>query len=146
MPATAEHRASTARGTEEDREDEARIVAEATHCFIGVMDTVKLDMRAKDQVAPMVGDLLLALCKLGRLPADFEGTRSRARWRRGVRRTTGAKARCAVRRRDAKRWRETRGCDGARVRSPMDGSMDGSMDSRAWATRMTEDLMTDARS
>ena len=80
VPATAEHRASTARGTEEDREDEARIVAEATHCFIGVMDTVKLDMRAKDQVAPMVGDLLLALCKLGRLPADFEGTRCARKW------------------------------------------------------------------
>ena len=55
-------------------------MAEATHCFIGVMDTVKLDMRAKDQVAPMVGDLLLALCKLGRLPADFEGTRCARKW------------------------------------------------------------------
>ena len=50
-------------------------MADATHCFIGVMDTVKLDMRAKDQVAPALGDLLLALCKVSRLPNDFEGTK-----------------------------------------------------------------------
>jgi hypothetical protein len=50
---------------------------------------------------------------------------------RGGASTTGAKARCAVRRKDAKRWRETRGCDGARVRSPMDGSMDRWIDGLA---------------
>jgi len=80
VPATAEHRAATARGTEEEGKHEAKIVAEATHCFIGVMDTLKLDMRAKDQVAPVVADLLLALCKLARLPTDFEGTRCARKW------------------------------------------------------------------
>ncbi|CEF96780.1 Vacuolar protein sorting-associated, VPS28 [Ostreococcus tauri] len=80
VPATAEHRGSTARGTDAEQRAEARAVADATHCFIGVMDTVKLDMRAKDQVGPLLGDLLLALCRVSRLPSDFEGTKSVRRW------------------------------------------------------------------
>lgn len=80
VPATAEHRAETSRGTEAEARAEARAVADATHCFIGVMDTVKLDMRAKDQVAPVLGDLLLALCRVSRLPNDFEGTKSVRKW------------------------------------------------------------------
>ena len=78
VPATYEHRAT--RTTDEERRGEAKAVADATHCFIGVMDTLKLDMRAKDQVAPVVADLLLALCKLARLPTDFEGTRCARKW------------------------------------------------------------------
>ena len=79
VPATAEH-GGAARGTEAEGRAEARAVADATHCFIGVMDTVKLDMRAKDQVAPALGDLLLALCKVSRLPNDFEGTKCVRKW------------------------------------------------------------------
>lgn len=78
VPATYEHRAT--RTTDEERRGEAKAVADATHCFIGVMDTLKLDMRAKDQVGPALGDLLLALCKVSRLPSDFEGIRCARKW------------------------------------------------------------------
>ena len=78
VPATVEHGAR--RVTEEERRGDAKAVADATHCFIGVLDTLKLDMRAKDQLGPALGDLLLALCKVSALPSDFGGIQCVRKW------------------------------------------------------------------
>ena len=83
VPATLEHHTSSGRGGRGHNngyENEARYVAEATHCFITVLDTLKLDMRAKDQVAPALGDLLVALHKVTRVPKDFAGTTCVRKW------------------------------------------------------------------
>ena len=79
MPATLEHHAGRGGRASDRYANEAKYVAEATHCFITVLDTLKLDMRAKDQVAPALGDLLVALHKVTRVPKDFAGYGDRAK-------------------------------------------------------------------
>ena len=80
VPATLEHHAGRGGRASDRYANEAKYVAEATHCFITVLDTLKLDMRAKDQVAPALGDLLVALHKVTRVPKDFAGTAIVRKW------------------------------------------------------------------
>ena len=80
VPATLEHHAGRGGRANDRYANEAKYVAEATHCFITVLDTLKLDMRAKDQVAPALGDLLVALHKVTRVPKDFAGTAIARKW------------------------------------------------------------------
>ena len=55
-------------------------VAECVHHYIGAMDTIKLNMVAKDQVAPCLSDLLVSLYKVPQLPADFKGKAVAQQW------------------------------------------------------------------
>ena len=48
--------------------------------YIGAMDTIKLNMVAKDQVAPRLSDLLVSLYKVPQLPADFKGKAVAQQW------------------------------------------------------------------
>ena len=45
-------------------------VAECVHHYIGTMDTLKLNMAAKDQIAPCLSDLSVSLYKVPQLPAE----------------------------------------------------------------------------
>ena len=75
FPATIEHRVSRCG----DR-DSAVSVAESVHHFIGAMDTLKLNMAAKDQVSPILFDLIQSLYKVPQLPAYFTGRALLQRW------------------------------------------------------------------
>jgi len=72
IPATIEHRVN--------RPSSAVNVAECVHHYIGAMDTLKLNMAAKDQIAPCLSDLLISLHKVPQLPAEFAGKLCIRRW------------------------------------------------------------------
>lgn len=76
VPATMER---AGKGQNENS-NEVKYVAEATHSFITVLDTLKLDFRAKDQVGPALADLASALRNVARAPQDFVGMTSVKRW------------------------------------------------------------------
>ena len=48
-------------------------MVECVQNFITAMDSLKLNMRAVDQVHPLLADLYASLNKLSILPPDFEG-------------------------------------------------------------------------
>ncbi len=55
-------------------------VAECVHHYIGAMDTLKLNMSAKDQISPCLSDLLVTFHKVPQLPAEFAGKACIRRW------------------------------------------------------------------
>uniref|UniRef100_A0A7S0SGF9 Vacuolar protein sorting-associated protein 28 homolog n=1 Tax=Mantoniella antarctica TaxID=81844 RepID=A0A7S0SGF9_9CHLO len=77
FPATIEHRVNVNRPGDPSS---AVAVAECVHHYIGAMDTLKLNMAAKDQIAPCLSDLVISLHKVPQLPADFPGKACVRRW------------------------------------------------------------------
>ena len=75
FPATIEHRVNRPGDS-----SSAVNVAECVHHYIGAMDTLKLNMVAKDQIAPCLSDLIVSLYKVPQLPADFQGKSCVRRW------------------------------------------------------------------
>lgn len=73
LPATIEHRVLTTKDGNGSSRESAVSVAECVHHYIGAMDTIKLGMIAKDQVAPCLSDLSTALYKVHQLPNGFPG-------------------------------------------------------------------------
>ncbi|WFC93619.1 Vacuolar protein-sorting-associated protein 28 [Malassezia brasiliensis] len=69
VPATVEHASGDAPSA-----TQAQLVAETTQYFITLMDALKLKMRAKDQLHPLLSDLLTAYTKAG---ADTSETRAK---------------------------------------------------------------------
>ena len=61
IPATLEHNSHAATSGNE----RAQSVAETTQAFITFMDALKLKLRAKDQLHPLLGDLMGAYGKAG---------------------------------------------------------------------------------
>ncbi|KAJ1332611.1 hypothetical protein BSLG_008240 [Batrachochytrium salamandrivorans] len=68
IPATVEHAADNAPAT-----SSARYVAEAVQYFITLMDSLKLNYVAVDQIHPQLSDLIQSLNKVQSLPKDYEG-------------------------------------------------------------------------
>jgi len=54
-------------------DDTARTVAETVQFFITLMDSLKLNLTAVDQIHPLLADLLDSICKISNLPPDWEG-------------------------------------------------------------------------
>jgi len=54
-------------------DDTARTVAETVQHFITLMDSLKLNMTAVDQIHPLVADLLDSLSRISNLSVDWEG-------------------------------------------------------------------------
>jgi len=54
-------------------DESAVIVAQTVQFFITVMDSLKLNMTAVDQIHPLLADLLDSLCKMSTLPPDWDG-------------------------------------------------------------------------
>lgn len=75
FPATIEHRVNRPGDS-----SSAVNVAECVHHYIGAMDTLKLNMAAKDQIAPCLSDLIISLYKVPQLPAEFAGKICVRRW------------------------------------------------------------------
>tara|TARA_B110000459_G_scaffold188685_1_gene222076 strand:- start:1316 stop:1942 length:627 start_codon:yes stop_codon:yes gene_type:complete len=80
LPATVEHRVQNTSSNNASGSNSAVSVAEAVHHYIGAMDTLKLNMVAKDQVAPCLSDLHSSLYKVNQLPADFPGKNMVLTW------------------------------------------------------------------
>ena len=76
VPATVEH--STV--SDIDHQKNAKYVAECVQYFITLMDSLKLNMFAVDQIHPVLGDLMQSLNKVTSLPADFEGKNKIRNW------------------------------------------------------------------
>lgn len=70
VPATIEHSTGTAASSSGSS---AKHVAETVQHFITLMDSLKLNMVAVDQVHPLLSDLMVALNKVGSLGPDWEG-------------------------------------------------------------------------
>ncbi|WFC98573.1 Vacuolar protein-sorting-associated protein 28 [Malassezia yamatoensis] len=70
VPATVEH----ASGCDRKAATQAKLIAETTQNFITLMDALKLRMRAKDQLHPLLGDLLAAY---GKIESDSGETRAK---------------------------------------------------------------------
>ncbi|RHZ54174.1 hypothetical protein Glove_429g20 [Diversispora epigaea] len=66
VPATIEH------SIDHDPSKSAKYVAETVSSFITLMDALKLNMKAVDEIHPMLSDLMQSLNNVNTLPAEFE--------------------------------------------------------------------------
>ncbi|CAI4036812.1 hypothetical protein SMKI_16G1100 [Saccharomyces mikatae IFO 1815] len=87
IPITAEHAISTTtstasgdneHGSFNDKKFNAKCVAEATGNFITVMDALKLNYNAKDQLHPLLAELLISINRVTR--DDFENRSKLIDW------------------------------------------------------------------
>eukprot|EP00128_Syssomonas_multiformis_P003014 Colp12_sorted_trinity150504_noHs@11820 len=69
VPATIEHGGLG----EAEAKKNAKYAAECTQHFISLMDSLKLNMYAVDQIHPYLNDLMESMNKLSSLPPTFEG-------------------------------------------------------------------------
>ncbi|TPX73555.1 hypothetical protein CcCBS67573_g05171 [Chytriomyces confervae] len=71
VPATVEHAVADASSSSRQH---VKAVADITSCFITLMDCIKLNMTAMDQLHPLMSDLVQFLNKIQGLPKDFDST------------------------------------------------------------------------
>eukprot|EP00160_Parvularia_atlantis_P016317 Unigene5122_Nuclearia_a/m.15720 Unigene5122_Nuclearia_a/g.15720 ORF Unigene5122_Nuclearia_a/g.15720 Unigene5122_Nuclearia_a/m.15720 type:complete len:226 (-) Unigene5122_Nuclearia_a:95-772(-) len=76
VPATVEH-SVTQTG---ERSQNEKYVAETTQHFITLMDSLRLNLAAVDQIHPLLSDLMNSLNHVSSLPADFEGKTKVKQW------------------------------------------------------------------
>ncbi|KAJ3413156.1 hypothetical protein HDV05_008359 [Chytridiales sp. JEL 0842] len=69
VPATVEHAVAE---TSSSAKQHVKIVADVTTSFITLMDAIKLNMIAVDQIHPLLSDLIQLLNKIPSLPAEFD--------------------------------------------------------------------------
>ncbi|KAI7848634.1 vacuolar protein sorting-associated [Circinella umbellata] len=70
VPATYEHAVND---NKQDVGKSAKYIAETVLHFITVMDTLRLNRHAVDELHPILADLIQSLNNVPGLPADFEG-------------------------------------------------------------------------
>lgn len=75
MPATSEH------GTSKVNLRQTKIVAETTQHFITLLDSLKLNMTAVDELSPLLVELFVSLRLVESLPKDDEAIVKIQRWR-----------------------------------------------------------------
>eukprot|EP00698_Gefionella_okellyi_P005788 TRINITY_DN15241_c0_g1_i1.p1 TRINITY_DN15241_c0_g1~~TRINITY_DN15241_c0_g1_i1.p1 ORF type:complete len:232 (-),score=26.52 TRINITY_DN15241_c0_g1_i1:21-647(-) len=74
VPGTVEYGAKAQAATS------SKDIAETVHHFITLMDSVKLNMRAVDQIFPELSELTQCLNRVTALPPDFEGRLKVREW------------------------------------------------------------------
>lgn len=74
VPATVEHKSTAT------EDNSAVAVAETVQFYITAMDCLKLEMKAKDQLYPVLSDLLAALNRVRHLSPRFEGKQKFKDW------------------------------------------------------------------
>eukprot|EP01092_Planopodium_desertum_P007766 TRINITY_DN3216_c0_g1_i1.p1 TRINITY_DN3216_c0_g1~~TRINITY_DN3216_c0_g1_i1.p1 ORF type:complete len:166 (-),score=5.86 TRINITY_DN3216_c0_g1_i1:80-577(-) len=67
-------------GPAHEKKDNPKVVAETVQHFITLMDSLKLNMIAVDQVSPLLADLNDSLNRVGGLPDSFEGKQKVKNW------------------------------------------------------------------
>lgn len=65
VPATIEHASASGAGSNGSAQERAKSVAETTQGFITFMDALKLKLRAKDELHPLLSDLMAAYSRTG---------------------------------------------------------------------------------
>lgn len=78
VPATVEHSVGVAKSSSAGSGTNPRSVAEATGNFITLMDALKLHYKAKDQLHPLLSDLMSSVNKVS--PVEFEGRSKLIEW------------------------------------------------------------------
>lgn len=68
VPATIEHATTNTTSS-----SSAKYVAEAVQIFITLMDSLKLNMTAVDQIHPLLSDLIQSINNVSQLPSDYAG-------------------------------------------------------------------------
>lgn len=76
VPATVEHASSSSLQSSSDR---AKWVAETTQNFITFMDALKLKLRAKDQLHPMLSELMRGYSRSDEVGKDQDASDTRAK-------------------------------------------------------------------
>ncbi|PWY96978.1 putative VPS28-protein [Testicularia cyperi] len=76
VPATVEHASSSSSQTSSER---AKWVAETTQNFITFMDALKLKLRAKDQLHPLLSELMRGYSRSDEVGKDKDGSEIRAK-------------------------------------------------------------------
>ncbi|EPQ28000.1 uncharacterized protein PFL1_04327 [Pseudozyma flocculosa PF-1] len=76
VPATVEHASSSSSQTSSER---AKWVAETTQNFITFMDALKLKLRAKDQLHPLLSELMRGYSRSDEVSKDKDGGEIRAK-------------------------------------------------------------------
>lgn len=71
---------STVLHASHDDHDAAYASAEATAAFVSLMDSIRLEQRAVDEIKPLVIQLLTCLGKVPLIPSNFEGTVKMTLW------------------------------------------------------------------
>jgi ESCRT-I complex subunit VPS28 len=64
----------------DDKGNTSKCIADIVALFITLMDKVRLDLRAMDQLQPDLRDLMDTMNRLSILPSDFEGKEKVQRW------------------------------------------------------------------
>ena len=64
----------------EENRNESRMIADVVSMFLTLLDRLRLDIMANDQLQPDVKDLLDYMDKMRSLPKDFEGRKVVQRW------------------------------------------------------------------
>ncbi|KAG2221564.1 hypothetical protein INT45_002578 [Circinella minor] len=77
VPATYEHAVND---NKQDVGKSAKYIAETVLHFITVMDTLRLNRHAVDELHPILADLIQSLNNVPGLPADFEGRSKVRQW------------------------------------------------------------------
>ncbi|KAJ1913089.1 Vacuolar protein-sorting-associated protein 28 [Tieghemiomyces parasiticus] len=76
VPITVEH----ATVTDHDPSKSAKYVAETVQNFITLIDSLKLNRHAVDEIHPILSDLMQSLSNVSTLPVDFEGKTKLLEW------------------------------------------------------------------
>ncbi|KAH3696335.1 hypothetical protein DPMN_083798 [Dreissena polymorpha] len=64
----------------DDKGNTSKCIADIVALFITVLDRLKLELKAMDEIHPDLKDLMDALCRLSILPPDFEGKQKVGSW------------------------------------------------------------------
>lgn len=64
----------------DDKGNTSKCIADIVSLFITIMDKLRLDIRAMDDLHPELRDLVDTMNRLSILPSDFEGKQKVAEW------------------------------------------------------------------
>lgn len=64
----------------DDKGNTSKCIADIVSLFITVMDKLRLEIRAMDEIQPDLKELMDAMCRLSILSADFEGKQKVQTW------------------------------------------------------------------
>lgn len=79
VPSTVEHSLKGLSSANASQQDQRKHVAEATQHFITLMDALRLGRTAKDELQPLLNDLVTSLADISGL-GDFEGKSKIITW------------------------------------------------------------------
>lgn len=80
VPATVQHGGGAGSGGRDGAKDKSLLILIAGERFITAMDSLKLNMRAVDELFPLVNDIMESIAKFETLPTDHPARSNVAKW------------------------------------------------------------------